>query len=175
MNTVTEDLLRQLLQGDYGRFLAFLDTAWVGPYTIGELLDNCLNGTFPRPPLSDSVYLVTALPWQGRPSPSCLPLYVGSTTGRRSRFRARMGDLIADAFGFFQTGAGHSSGGQSLYRYCGTNNVNPRQLHIAWLARCGCCRCAEQYFWRDLSPKLNRKQPPLCEQHFDKASYLSII
>lgn len=167
--------LRELLGEDYNEFLVFCDTVWVGPYRIDEVLDNCLNDGFPRSPESDSVYLVSARTWNKRPSQGCLPLYVGSTTGESTRFRARIGDLIAAMFGFFQDGARHSSGGKSLYRYCKINNTNPKQLYIAWLARCGCRRCAEHYFWEDLKPQLNRNEPPFCGEHSGKQSYLSII
>jgi len=170
-----DEHLRELIGGDYEEFLAFRDTKWVGPYTIDQLLDNCLNDAFPKPPESDSIYLVSAKSWKSRPSQDCSPLYVGSTTGRSRRFRTRIGDLIADMFGFFQPETGHSSGGQSLNGYCKRNNSNPKQLYIAWLAECRCIRCAELYFWEFLEPQLNFNRPPTCKQHFGKERYLSII
>jgi hypothetical protein len=52
-----------------------------------------------------SVYLISRKNnwWKrpnDKPTKECEPLYVGSTTGKSKRFRTRIGDLIADMFGF---------------------------------------------------------------------------
>jgi hypothetical protein len=72
-----------------------------------------------------------------------MPLYIGSTTGKSQRFRTRMGDMIADLFGFFDPsskGLGHSSGGRSLYAYCNQlgNPLDPMSLYVSWVTHCEC-------------------------------------
>lgn len=105
------------------------------------------------------------------------PLYVGGCTGRSKRFCTRVGDLIADMFGFFDGGTGHHSGGQTLYSWCTKNEVNPGDLFLSW-ARGGpgwCARCAERKMFDDL-PRApprdfdaiglrNKKRPPRCSLH----------
>lgn len=167
--------LKDLLGEDYEDFLVFKNTKWIGPFTIDQMLDSCLVDSLPKPPESHSIYVISKLPWTKRPSIECLPLYVGSTTGRSPRFRTRIGDVIVDMFGFFQWDSGHSSGGISLHNYCKRNSLSPKKLYIGWLEKCGCTRCAEYYFWRDLQPELNRNRPPVCQQHKGKDKYLSII
>ena len=176
MNTTPENKkLRKLLGEDYASFMALINSRWLGPFTIDSLLDQSLNDEFPKPPDSHSVYLISEIPWEKRPSPKCSPLYVGSTTGKSPRFRTRMGDVIIDMFGFFQDETGHSSGGISLHRYCKANRLNPKSLYIGWLAKCGCMRCAEYYFWDFLEPQLNKKAPPRCPEHLGKNRFLSIL
>ena len=101
---------------------------WTGPYTIDELLDSILHPAHPRPPESDGVYLISKVEWSGEPAKDCIPLSVGSNTGRSKRFRTRIGDLIADMFGFFTDDTGHHSGGQSLHGYCKKEQLNPKEL-----------------------------------------------
>jgi hypothetical protein len=63
----------------------------------------------------DSPMLVTRRGWRSRPTPKCEPLYVGGITGKSQRFRTRVGDLLADIFGFYNgkhTRIGHHSGGR---------------------------------------------------------------
>ncbi len=137
---------------------------WVGPFQVLELLNQCLNESFPKPPDSDSVYFVSRQAWHGRPDKGCVPLYVGSNTGQSPRFRTRVGDLIADIFGFFGE-KHHSSGGESLYYYCQEEKLHPMQLYIAWQEGCACHRCTECELYTDLYPLLNKKRPPRCSIH----------
>lgn len=140
---------------------------WVGPIIIDELLDGAFNPNIPRPPLEPSVYLVSRIPWQGEPTVACVPLYAGGLLSNWPRFRTRIGDLIADMFGFFgEVGKkGHHSGGQSIFRYCIANGINPRHLYIGWVQNVSCHRCAEIALYEKLSPKLNKKRPPGCQIH----------
>lgn len=138
---------------------------WIGPFEIQKLLDHCIDGVVPAPPESGSVYVVTQRPWKIQPNPDFGMLYVGGNTGRSARFRTRIGDLLADAFGFFGTETGHSSGGQSLHQWCRTNQINPLRLYIAWVKRCKCHRCLEIELFRELSPLLNKVAPSRCNVH----------
>jgi hypothetical protein len=143
-----------------GRFVE-----WHGPYPIGELLDNCLQQGVDLPPDSQGVYVVSKRSWDGTPTLACDPLYVGSTTGNSARFRTRVGDLIADMFGFFTTETAHHSGGQSLHKFCKESGIHPNQLYISWLSDCACVRCEEVRLYQQLRPKLNRKCPTQCNLH----------
>ena len=165
-----KERLKRLVGEDYEEFNLFLKMKWIGPFMIDSLLDNCFDESH-KPPMHGSVYLVSRKLWKKRPSLDCVPLYVGSNTRKSRLFRRRVGDLIADMFGFW----GHSSGGQSLYGYCRDNNLNPKSLYIGWLEKCGCDRCAENYVYKELSPQLNRIKPPECGQHHGKEKYLAII
>jgi hypothetical protein len=138
---------------------------WMGPYTIDQLLDSISTTSRPRPPEADGVYLISQKAWTGRPSIDCIPLYVGSNTGQSKRFRTRIGDLIADTFGFFGTETGHHSGGQTLHRHCKKNALSPKDLYIAWREGCGCVRCMENRLYDELRPRLNRNRPARCKQH----------
>lgn len=96
---------------------------WRGPCKIGDYLDNAITRT-PSwdklwPPSSNAVYLVSLKRWKKKPTRNCVPLYVGGTTGKSRRFCTRVGDLVADLFGFYVPGhTGHHSGGQSLHQWC---------------------------------------------------------
>ena len=140
---------------------------WVGPIQIDALLDSGFDNDIPRPPLEPSVYIVSRSPWQGEPTPACGPLYAGGLVSPGHRFRTRIGDLVADMFGFFgDTGKkGHHSGGQSLYSYCREHQISPRTLYIGWAAHTPCHRCAEIALYELLSPELNKKRPPDCLVH----------
>jgi hypothetical protein len=158
-----------LSREEYGHLMTLRSMSWVGPLTIDQLLDNWLTKSV-WPPDSNGVYLVSRFAWTGRwPSDGCLPLYVGSNTGKSPRFRTRIGDLIADMFGFFgeSTGqsSGHSSGGVSLHDYCVEERLTPKQLFICWVDNCTCLRCAETYVCGWLEPKLNKNRPPRCREH----------
>lgn len=145
---------------------AIMDTRkWIGPFLVRDLLAHSIDDSIPLPPESGSAYLVSRKSWGGRPSGKCLPLYVGGNTGQSARFRTRLGDLLADAFGFFGGETGHHSGGQSLHRWCRDNKFNPLGLYLAWVARCSCHRCLEVDLVRDLSPVLNKKAPARCIAH----------
>ncbi len=138
---------------------------WCGPYTISTLLKNCLKEGIPRPPERDSVYLVSRRKWAESPTQKSVPLYVGSTTGVSARFRTRVGDVVADLFGFFGSETGHSSGGRSLHRYCRENGIHPNKLFIAWQDRCACARCEENRHFDSLRPLLNQRRPSRCAAH----------
>lgn len=55
---------------------------WVGPFTIDKLLSNCLGDSFPWPPGSSGVYLISEKSWSKKPTRNCSPLYVGSNAGK---------------------------------------------------------------------------------------------
>jgi len=138
---------------------------WVGPFLVRDVLAHSIDDSIPLPPEQGSAYLVSRNTWSGVPSGKCVPLYVGGNTGQSARFRTRLGDLLADAFGFFGADTGHHSGGQSVHRWCRDNRVNPLRLYLAWVARCSCHRCLEVNLVRELSPILNRKTPARCRVH----------
>jgi len=138
---------------------------WVGPFRVQQLLDQCIDDKTPLPPASGSAYVVTQRSWNGAPNSSCGVLYIGGNTGRSPRFRTRLGDLLTDAFGFFGGGTGHSSGGQSIHKWCRENQVNPLRLYLAWVSQCACHRCLEIQLFHELSPKLNRIAPSRCRVH----------
>ena len=148
---------------------------WTGPFKIQTLLNRCLDDDQPWPPSDHGVYAVTLKTWRNKPGDHCDPLYVGSTTGKEGRFCTRIGDLIADMFGFFGEMAGHSSGGKSLHRWCLDHNINPGQLYIGWAGRDPwCSRCAEidavkaiigSWERRKEIGLLNKNRPPRCLDH----------
>ena len=138
---------------------------WVGPFRIKDLLSASVDGRLPRPPESESAYLVSRYAWIREPNEKCKPLYVGGTTGRSARFRTRIGDLLADLFGFFGTESSHHSGGRSLHQWCKENKVNPLQLYIAWVRKTRCHRCLEISLVNKLNPSLNKKSPARCPKH----------
>ncbi|HLB73534.1 MAG TPA: hypothetical protein VJJ98_05910 [Sedimentisphaerales bacterium] len=138
---------------------------WIGPFTIVEVLDKCLDDSFPRAPEGEGVYVISQKCWRGKPTKECIPLYVGSNTGKTKRFRTRIGDLIADVFGFFGEETGHHSGGISLHRWCRQENLNPKNLYIGWLQGCNCVRCSENSIYDLLKPIWNLKRPQRCRDH----------
>lgn len=141
------------------------DYRWVGPFRIEQLLADAVDEKLPKPPDSGSAYVVTRAAWKVAPTASDWPLYVGSNSGKSSRFRTRIGDLIADTFGFYGGGTGHHSGGQSIHKWCKENHFNPLQLHIGWIEDGGCHRCLEIDLFETLSPTLNRVKPSRCPKH----------
>lgn len=139
---------------------------WKGPVTISELLDRCLDSSFPKLPESNGVYLISRKTWDKQPTQDCIPLYVGSNTGKSNRFRTRVGDMIADMFGFFGMATGHHSGGQKLYKYCMEQQLNPKELHLGWVEECSCVRCAENAAYDQFRPTLiNKNRPTRCTEH----------
>ena len=143
---------------------------WIGPFRIEELLDRMVEKASEKPPESDEVYVVSEKSWRDRPGIECVPLYVGSNTGKSPRFRTRIGDLMADMFGFFGQQRGHHSGGQTLYKYCVTKGLNPKHLYIAWSRNCLCVRCEETRLYHLFrSSLLNKKEPPGCNKHRARA------
>jgi hypothetical protein len=138
---------------------------WKGPYTINRLLGSLLEPPNLRPPEAHGVYLISQKSWENQPAKDCIPLYVGSNTGTTERFRIRIGDLIADMFGFFGSEKGHHSGGRSLHNYCRGKHMNPKKLYIAWTSDFPCERCSENAVYDRLKPSLNKKRPARCKRH----------
>ena len=132
---------------------------WVGPFTVRELLEGVVDGTVEYPPESNGVYLVTEHCWSGEPDKNSGPLYVGSNTGKRRRFRTRVGELIAHVLGFYCDETGHHSGGQRLHEYCVDNEINPLDLYIGWFEDVENYRAAEVQFVDELKPLLNKRRP----------------
>lgn len=141
---------------------------WIGPFRIDRLLDGMLYDHFSKPPDSDSVYLISIKSWTNKPTPDCVPIYVGSNTSTSQRFRTRIGDILADMFGFFTDATGHHSGGQSIYKFCRERKINPKDLFIGWMETCGCSRCAENEEYESLQPLLNKKRPARCGRHINR-------
>jgi len=137
-------------------------SGWIGPFRIGELFANCLDDKQQWPPPHGGVYLVSENKWKGVPSSG---LYVGGISGRSARFCTRVGDLLADMFGFYGGGTGHSSGGQHVHDWCRRKKVNPLNLYLGWYVPVpdDCNRCIERKWHRDIRPELNRYTPPRCE------------
>jgi len=138
---------------------------WIGPYTINKLLLQVFNSSGPVPPESGGVYIVSIESWNGQPSAICKSLYVGSNTGESKRFRTRVGDLIADIFGFYGSKTGHHSGGQKLRTHFLELGINPMNIYIGWLVEVECTRCVENYLYDVLSPSQNRIRPAKCKKH----------
>jgi len=138
---------------------------WVGPFRIRELLERCLDEDQAWPPEHGGVYLVSQQKWSGAPRAGGSYLYIGGISGSSPRFCTRVGDLLADTFGFFGGGTGHSSGGQRLNDWCLERRINPLDLHIGWFvpADGDCNRCLERSWHEALKPALNRYHPPRCE------------
>jgi len=76
-----EDQLKSALGEDYEEYVAYRSAKWVGPFTINELLDSCLDYSHVRLPESNGVYLISRETWNSRPDNRCVPLYVGVTRG----------------------------------------------------------------------------------------------
>ena len=138
---------------------------WVGPFQIRRILERCMDDASVKPPAAASAYLVTVRRWRTAPSRVSTPLYVGGNTGKSARFRTRLGDLIADAFGFYTHETGHHSGGQHIHRWCAVVGINPLDLHLAWIEGTDCHRCLEGRLVKRLSPTLNRHSPSRCSVH----------
>ncbi|MFZ5587086.1 MAG: hypothetical protein ACOZHQ_14295 [Thermodesulfobacteriota bacterium] len=139
---------------------------WVGPYSFKELLENCISEGKNWPQPSNGLYLVTKHAWHGEPTKKAEALYVGSNTGESNRFVTRIGDLVADLFGFFCEDTGHHSGGIRLYeQYCKNENIHPFTLHLGWTNGGGCPRCLENELYDKLKPSYNKKRPPYCPDH----------
>ena len=139
--------------------------SWHGPYTIRELLEASVADDRDTPGQGAGIYVVTHRRWSNEPCREAGVLYVGGNTGKSERFRTRIGDLIADMFGFFCEATGHHSGGQSLWGWCRRENVHPLDLYIGWDVEVACGRCAENSAYDALRPLLNRKRPARCAVH----------
>lgn len=103
-------------------------------------------------------------------------MYVGGNTGNSERFATRVGDLMADMFGFYGGDTGHHSGGQHIYEYCEKNKIHPLDLYLGWKkylispksnssVPSNCPRCQEVLLHDELDPKPNRNKPPKCKWH----------
>jgi hypothetical protein len=156
-----------------------MNLQWTGPFEIKDYLANAIDRTTRWkkrwPPDGDAVYLVSRHPWAKRPTDAAEPLYVGGNTGNSPRFCTRVGDLFADMFGFFgETGQGHHSGGQTLWKWCDANRVHPGDLWLGW-TNSGCPRCVESFLFDGFprAPKhdtaglglRNKIRPPRCPKH----------
>lgn len=137
---------------------------WIGPFQFRTILERSIDPDRAVAPEAGGVYLVSRSAWEGRPDEAGVPLYVGSNTGRSARFRTRLGDLVADLFGFFGADTGHHSGGRRLHLYCVGSGVHPLDLHLAWAA-VTCARCAENALFDQLRPRLNGSRPSRCALH----------
>lgn len=143
---------------------------WVGPFTIDRLLDTCLDEGEPKPPRANGVYLVSRRSWTDAPTRDSMPLYVGANSRNPQLFRKRVGDLVADVFGFFSPGipnGGHHIPVQRLHDYCKDEQLNPKQLYIGWVENCDCVRCVEGSVYEELDPLLNINHPPKCNDHLE--------
>ena len=148
---------------------------WTGPFQIGMLLSSCLDDHRHWPPADRGVYVITVDVWSVEPNQDCRPLYVGGNSGKEGRFCTRIGDLVADMFGFFGDTTGHSSGGKTLHGWCRANNTNPSELYLGWAYRVPwCSRCAEidavrlvvlNWSRRREVGLLNKIRPPRCTEH----------
>ena len=138
--------------------------SWTGPFVIRQLIEECTMASRTRPPEANGVYVVSQRPWTLLPDEACGPLYVGSNTGQSARFRTRIGDLLADLFGFFGEETGHHSGGQHLFHYCCEKQIQPLDLYIGWVTT-DCARCDENRLFDSLHPRLNRSRPSRCGVH----------
>ena len=134
---------------------------WIGPFQFRDMLERAVNSDAIFPPDRGSAYLVSLRRWRQYPKFSSVPLYVGGITGQSDRFRTRIGDLIADMFGYF----GHHTGGRSLHDWCKESQVHPLDLYIGWVDIGPCHRCLEEELWREMRPILNRRTPPACRLH----------
>jgi hypothetical protein len=140
--------------------------SWVSPCQIGEMLKWPLDR---KPPRRDTktAYVITRGKWDVWPNPDSEPLYVGGTTGKNPRFWTRLGDLIADLFGFYTDAktSSHHSGARSIRKWCRDNKVSPLELYIAWVKGKTCHRCLETELYERLKPILNKSRPPHCQSH----------
>lgn len=133
---------------------------WVGPFVLGDYLGQLLamTGTV-WPPGRGGVYVVTAQPWTGRPSPGHV-LYTGGT----GNLLNRIADLIRDVLGFYgQTEdrpgwVGKHSGAQTLWEDCHQHGFPIGRLLIAWASTSDPCHwCMEKELARLLKPSKNKR------------------
>lgn len=149
-------------------------TRWTGPFQIRDYLNNTISRRRlwqeRWPPEGKAIYLVSDRSWRGTPKGA---LYVGGCTGQRDRFVARVGDLIADLFGFFGEKQGHHSGARRLWKWCDVRRIHPMELWLAW-SQPPCPACAERELFASLPRAekenykksdglLNRWTPPVCK------------
>ncbi len=148
----------------------------MGPFEIKLYLANTINKEWDEqwPCESNAVYLVSEHRWEQTPTDKAHVLYIGSNTGTSSRFVTRIGDLIADMYGFYGEKTGHHSGGQTLWQWCNHRQIHPGDLWLAW-AKTTCTRCAELHLYTSFSRAQkndfnehglrNKNSPPACKLH----------
>lgn len=157
-----------------------MQLSWTGPFQVKAYMTAAIDRTAVWekrwPPPGDGVYLISRYRWFRRPTVAAEPLYVGGNTGRKPRFCTRVGDLVADLFGFFAP-TGHHSGGQTLWHWCNANRVHPGNLWLAWTTAGTpwCASCAEIHVFETFpkAPKgdmrssglRNKRRPPRCRIH----------
>ena len=122
----------------------------------------------------DAVYLVSEHQWTGQPDANAHILYVGGNTGETPRFVTRIGDLIADLFGFYGEATGHHCGGQTLWSWCEHHQFPPAKLWLAW-GTSTCAHCAEKFLYDEFAKATknlfdekglrNKISPPTCKAH----------
>jgi hypothetical protein len=131
--------------------------SWVGPFRLREYLENPAQAW---PPEFNAVYVVSEDGWTTRGVPNAA-LYVG--TSFTPRFRARIGDLIADTLGLGSPDfAAHHCGGFRIWNWCAERARNPLDLFLGWWVQSegdDCVVCAEIFLWESLHPLLNRGRP----------------
>ena len=134
---------------------------WVRPVKIRDLLGEAHKPTAIWPPAA-SAYLVTHREWRDVPDKASRPLYVGIS----GRMRQRLGDLMADMFGFHdvENNVGKHPGGRLLHKWTKDNRVTAFDLHLAWAENHDCHKCLEAYWHKRLEPELN-KVTPSCKDH----------
>ena len=142
---------------------------WAGSHSLRSMLGSVLHKNRPMPPDKAGVYVVSLQPWSGAPTTTHEVIYVGSNTGGSTRFKTRIGDLIADVFGFYSIEGriGHHSGGRRIHKWCKSNRVDPLELNVGWaiMESSMCHRCLETELYDALAPKLCVRRPPRCKEH----------
>jgi hypothetical protein len=151
---------------------------WSKPIQIKKLILECveLAGDDPTvwPPETASVYIVTHKEWHGedqQPTTANKPAYVGSNSKNPKLFRRRVGDLIADLFGFCGEKLGHHAGAMRMHRHFRQLKIPPHDLYIAWAVKLDCTKCLErgliQTFKKeenDPTKFFNKSVPSICKE-----------
>jgi hypothetical protein len=144
---------------------------WQGPFVLRDYLGLLLNMEAPSWPRSGAgVYVVTRHLWQGRPTAAAHVLYAGGT----GNLLERLGNLVADALGFFghreggKGWVGRHGGAQKLWCYCDREKVGVGDLALGWAATTVPCQwCIEGQLLDRLQPALNDRsvsRPCCCPQ-----------
>jgi hypothetical protein len=143
---------------------------WVGSFRIREYLENPAQAW---PPEFNAVYVVSEDAWTAGNGPNAA-FYVGTSYTRR--FRARIGDLVADMLGLGSSDfAAHHSGGFQIWKHWYAEcRRNPLDLFLGWWVQNeggDCVVCAEIFLWESLGqPRLNGGRP-----HHKKNNYFSCL
>lgn len=151
----------RLLVGEVG------SAGWSAPQLVRDLLQNCWTEGWPWPPQVGTALVVARYAWTGSsPDPACDPILLDVPT-QPQRFEDRFGALVADLLGFFGRGSGgHHPHGTAVYAWCEREDVNPLDLHVAWLGGSAeCVACFAANAWRDLRPRVPTDPPPDCAAH----------